>query len=187
MSSILPVSFIRFLPSFIVYLRLVGKPGNEVNLELKKIDNWLKLNRLGLNLRKTSYIFINNYPQLPINTTFKITWNNTEVTRATSVKYLGLWFEDNLQFDTHIQKLETDLAKYAGLFCKIRDFLNINTLKTLYYSLVYSKLHYEIIVWGSANKISMHNLPIIVNKIIRSITNNSKFCKISKITNNKTF
>ena len=115
----------------------------------------------------------------------KIILNNNEITRATSVKYLGLWFEDNLKFDTHIKKIETDLAKYADLFNKIRDFLNINTLKTLYYSLVYSKLDYGIIVSETASKTSLRNLSIIVNKIIRSITYNSKFCKISKVYKQK--
>ena len=100
----------------------------------------IKLNKLMLNLQKTSYIFINKYPQLPINTPIKITVNNNEITRATSVKCLCLWFEDNLKFDTHLKKLETDLAKYAGLFCETRDFRNINALQTLYYSLVYSEL-----------------------------------------------
>ena len=57
------------------------------------------------------------------------------VTGAPSLKYLGVWLEDNLKFNIHIKKFETDVAKYAGLFHKIRDFLNINTLKTLYYSL----------------------------------------------------
>ena len=37
---------------------------------------------------------------------------------ASSVKYLGQWFENNLEFDSHVKKLETDLAKYAGLFYK---------------------------------------------------------------------
>ena len=130
---------------------------------------------------KTSYIIINKFPQLPIKTPFKIALTNNEIIRATSVKYLGQWFENNLNIDTQIKKLETDLAKYAGLFYKIRDFVNTITLKTLYYSLVYYKLHYGMTAWGTANKTSLHNLSIIVNKIIRSITYNSKFCKISKV------
>ena len=95
------------------------------------------------------------------------------------MKGLYLWFEDNLKFDTHLKKLETELTKYARLFCKTRDFLNINTLKTLYYSLLYSEL--QQLFWGTANKTSLHNLSIIVNTIIRSITYNGKFCKISKV------
>ena len=71
-----------------------------------------------LNLQKNSYIRINKYPQLTIKTPFKITLINNEITRATSVKCLCLLFENNLKFDTHLKKLETDLAKYARLFCK---------------------------------------------------------------------
>ena len=107
--------------------------------------------------------------------------NNNEIIRATCVKY---HFENDLKFDTHIKKLETDLSKSVGPFYKIRSFLNICTFKTLYYSLVYFKLHYGIIawpVWRTANKTSLHNLSIIVNKIIRSIAYNSKFRKISKV------
>ena len=83
---------------------LLEKLETEANLELKK-------------------------SRLPIKTPFKITWNNNEITFTTSVKYLSLWFKDNLKFDTHIKKLETDLAKYASVLQKIRNFLNINTLE----------------------------------------------------------
>ena len=76
--------------------------------------------------------------------------------------------------------LATDLAKYAGLCNKIRNFLNINTLKTLLFSSIF-----QIALWnnslGTGNKTPLQNLSIIVNKITRSITYNSKFCKISKV------
>ena len=106
--------------------------------------------------------------------------NNNEIIRATSVKYVGLWFEDNLKFDTPIKMLPTDLAKYADLCNEIRNFLNINTLKTLLFSSIF-----QIALWNNSlrtgNKTPLQNSSIIVNKIARSITYNSKFCKISKV------
>ena len=81
----------------------------KVNLELKKMGNWLKLNKLTLNLQKNSYIFINKYFQLPIKTPLKIILNNNKITRVTSVKYLNLYFQDNLKFDIRIKKLDGSL------------------------------------------------------------------------------
>ena len=36
----------------------------------------------------------------------------------------------------------------------------------IYYSLVYSRLQYEMFVWGTANKISLNALKINQNKIL---------------------
>ena len=83
---------------------------------------------------------------------------NTEIHRSRSVKYLGLWLDDNLNFTTHIKKLETYLAKYAGVLYRILNYLIHHTTKTLYYFFVYYKLQYGIMTWGSTNKSKLLNL-----------------------------
>ena len=95
---------------------------------------------------------INKFPQHSINIDFEISLNNKKIIRSKYLKYLGLWLDDDLKFHTHIQRMKTHLAKYTGIFYRIRSYLKIDPMITLFYSFIYSKLQYGILTWGSAKK-----------------------------------
>ena len=89
----------------------------QVNNEINKVEKWLRSNKLTLNYKKASYLAINKFPQHSIDIDLKISINNIKISRSNYVKYLGLWQDDDdLQFHTHIQHLETHSAKYTGMF-----------------------------------------------------------------------
>ena len=56
-----------------------------VNRELVEVDNWLKTNRLSLNVRKTSYIIISNQKNA-----FDIKIRESILTKVSTVKFLGV-------------------------------------------------------------------------------------------------
>ena len=126
----------------------------QVNNEINKVDKWLRSNKLSLNYKKSSYLVINKFPQQSIDIDLEIFINNIKIIRSECVKYLGVWLDDDLKFHSHIQHLETHLAKYTGMFCRIRSYLKIDAIITLFYSFIYSKLQYGILTWGSAKKLS---------------------------------
>ena len=68
---------------------------HNVNKELMKIDEWMKLNKLSLNYSKTKYMLITNttisYPHI-----CKITVGKHKIERATQIKFLGITFDDKL-------------------------------------------------------------------------------------------
>ena len=90
-----------------------------------------------------------------------------------------MWLDDDLKFHTHIQRLKTHLAKYTEMFYRIRSYLKIDTMITLFYSFIYSKLQYDLFTWGSAKKNELGALSIRLNKIIKTITFAKKFCHVS--------
>ena len=51
----------------------------------------------------------------------------------------------------------------------------------IYFSLVYSHLHYAIGAWGSATKTSLHRLNTIHNKIIKTISWSSYRCHVTPL------
>ena len=57
-----------------------------------------------------------------------------------------------------------------GLLYKIRPFVDIKIMKTLYYSL-YPHLLYAIEVWGSAGTSDINSLLVLQKKIIRLLSN----------------
>ena len=108
----------------------------QVNNEVNKVDKWLRSNKLSRNYKKSSYLVINKFPQQSIDIDIDISINNIKIIRSKYVKYLGLWLDDDLKFHTHIQHLETHLAKYTGMFYRIRSYLKIDVMITLFYSFI---------------------------------------------------
>ena len=60
-------------------------------MELCKVDDWLKTNRLSLNVDKTFYMIIthNNYNETDIN----IRIRDVQLSRVTSTKFLGVMID----------------------------------------------------------------------------------------------
>ena len=73
-----------------------------VNENLSKLNDWLTVNELSLNLNKTCYSV---YSGDKIND-FKITLNGVGIKRVKSCKYLGVFIDDELKFDIHIDYIE---------------------------------------------------------------------------------
>ena len=63
-------------------------------MELCKVDDWLKANRLSLNIDKTFYMIIthNNYDEIDIN----IRIRDVQLSSVTSTKFLGVTIDDRL-------------------------------------------------------------------------------------------
>ena len=89
--------------------------------------------------------------------------------KTDKVKYLGVLLDDDLTWSSHISHLSLQLARYSGLFYKLRPFASKETLSMLYYSLVYSRIHYGISAWGTASEVKLKQLRVRLNTILRII------------------
>lgn len=152
---------------------------NRVNLELVKIDNWLRNNKLSLNYAKTNYMIINKQPRTKVNLQFNLSINNYVLSRANTVKYLGVLLDDDLSWSSHISHLSLQLARYSGLFYKIRPFATKETLCMLYYSIVYSRVQYGISAWGTATKNKLNQIKVKLNNILRIIERKDRWTPIN--------
>ena len=110
------------------------------------------------------------------STNFNVSLNSNDIKRIKSVKYLGIYIDENLNWARHILHLSLQLARYYGLIYRIRRFLNRKTLCVIYYSLIYSRIQYGIVTWGTANKTVLQELNVKPNNIVRTITYSSKYC-----------
>ena len=53
-----------------------------------------------------------------------------------------------MSWKTHLDKLGNKLSKTAGVLNRIKRIVPLNTMRTLYYSMVQSYLNYGVIAWG---------------------------------------
>ena len=84
---------------------------NEANKELKKIDNWMKCNKLSVNYSKTSYMIISN--KCLKSSACKININNTEIKCVEYVRYLGILLDNKLSWRSHVSSLCNKISKVA--------------------------------------------------------------------------
>jgi hypothetical protein len=142
-----------------------------LNKELNIISNWFKLNKLSLNIKKTNImIFKNKYSHVP-TPDIKITIDDKNIDRVKVTKFLGILIDDNLSWKSHTSHVTKIVSKYNGIFRRLRPFLPLDVLNSLYNTLVFPYLNYCAIIWADNNNAHIHSLFLIQKKIIRTCTN----------------
>ena len=66
------------------------------NKELENIDNWLIANKLSLNVKKTKYILFSSRTTKTLSKDSVLTIRKNQIERVTSVKLLGVIFNERL-------------------------------------------------------------------------------------------
>ena len=135
------------------------------------------MNKLSLNYYKTNYIIYNNQPHKTCKDEFTIVMNKTRLQR----EHLGVIVDDKLCWANHIDNLSSQLARCSVLFCRLRLYVPRKTLCLLYYNLVYSRIQYGILTWGTATKLLTKKIEVRLNRIVRIATFSSIYTPINTI------
>ena len=121
---------------------------DSINNELKNVDDWLIANRLSLNVQKTSYMIFSNH-LVPNDKTLQI--RGSDLSKVTNTKFLGIYIDCKLSFNTHVVQLKNKLSKTIGMMKRLSHFVPPQVMLNLYYSLFYSQLTYGILAWGKSS------------------------------------
>lgn len=140
----------------------------KMNEDLQLISNWFQANKLTLNINKTCFCHFRS-PSKPEITGLQI--NGQPINYSPSVKYLGIHVDYQLSWKNHIEKLVSKVNMYLGIICRIKNHLNISTLKTIYHALIQSSLSYGIEIWGHALPTTLKPLITAQKKLVRVILN----------------
>ena len=144
------------------------------NNEIKNLYNWLCSNKLSLNAKKTQYIIIrpkhrnHNIPDL------KITIDGTELSHCTSAKFLGVFIDEHLSWNTHVTYMNNKLSKSLYIMNQVKNIFPYNILKTLYYTLFNCHLSYGLLVWGNAVDKTLNKTKLLQKRALR-IINKAKY------------
>ena len=124
----------------------------KANDELQKVNECFISNKLSLNVKKNNkYSFFHKPSKkddIPLVLP-KLNINNREIARTESIKFLGVFLDENLSWKTHIKYIENKISKNIGILFKASSFLKKKTLLSLYYSYIHSYINYDSVPWGS--------------------------------------
>ena len=149
--------------------KILSNAQQKLNKDLETLGNWLHVNKLSANLVKTEYMIIASAHKLKsVNYSPLIMLNKKPIKRVHRTDYIGLVIDEKLSWEE-----KKDLCKkISSAVTAIRhvNYLPQNTLITLYYSLVESRLRYCSTVWGNCNNSLKANFQRIQNRAARIIT-----------------
>ena len=145
-----------------------------VNKELEKLHDWLCINRLSLNISKTSFVIFRAINKSKTSS-MTLLINKQAINESKSVKYLGILIDSHLTFKNQIDELSKKISRATGVLYKLRPFVTSKILTNVYYALVYPFLIYGMVVWGNVNLTLLEPLHILQKKIVRIITFNDNF------------
>ena len=159
--------------NLLIYNNSLKQLQKDLNYDLKQLCNWLKSNKISLNCSKTE-LAIFRHPNKQINYDLKIKINGKKLEPSKQIKYLGVVLDPHLNWSYHTDGLATKLTRAAGMLAKIRHYVPVNTLRSIYFGIFSSLLTYGSQIWGQFQNQHVTRLEKIQNKAIR-IINFSKY------------
>lgn len=116
-----------------------------IQQQLNNVIHWCRDNYLSLNVNKCKVV---SYTRKKHKILHNYVIDNIVLDRCVSIKDLGVYFDDKFTFTEHIQKITSTAVQTLGFIIRnCKYFSNLTSLKTLYFSLVRSRLEYCVLIW----------------------------------------
>lgn len=133
--------------------------------DLNRLQNFAERNGLAFNVSKCKLL---QYTKCTNRICYDYTLNNVVIEKVTSTKDLGVTFDSQLSFNDHTSNVIQSSLKMLGFIVRnTRSFNNIEALKSLYFSLVRSRLEYCTVVWSPFYKYVMSGLENVQRRFVK--------------------
>jgi len=120
---------------------------NQISDELDKINQWIRANKLTINVSKTKAMFFHT-KRKSINPP-DIYLNNALIETVDEFNYLGVLLDKHISWKPQQMILIKKISQITGILTKLKHYLPVYVLKTIYTSLIASHLNYCILAWGA--------------------------------------
>jgi hypothetical protein len=162
----------------------------QCNIELQKMANWFRANKMCVNTSKTKFIifhtkgkkvdlqgsnlvFDNNeigkIPDPGLVSPLERICNSNQNLADKSYKLLGVYFDEHLTFEHHVRHICSKLSKSLFYLNRAKCFVDKQSLKMLYFSLVHSNLLYCIGTTSVMNQTNFKKIKLLQKKAIRIV------------------
>ena len=129
-----------------------------------ELENWSRNKRCKLNTKKTKSMFVTRtrlrikIGGTSVNEMRIFTSKGEELDNTTSHKLLGVYVDQDLSFNEHVEQLCKKLTKRIGLLRSIRQYLSLNERILLYNTTIKPVFLYGGTVWSSTSKCNIRRI-----------------------------
>jgi hypothetical protein len=134
---------------------------------LHRINDWCIRNGMKINWSKSYFMFFFNkrMKQPPVIT--KIEVGSVSILRVSEFKYLGIWLDETLSFETHILKLIAKLNPRIHFLLRLKRLIPPKKFPQVFRAIVMSNLEYGIQIWGGASNILIKKLQNVITNCLK--------------------
>ena len=148
-----------FNSSFHINKESIDHVSDQINTKLGNIQEWLNINKLSLNVKKTKFMIFHHYQQNINNIIPRLKMNSETIEKVSEFNFLGLTINEHLNWNFQIKSLE------PWVLCVIwRTFYRGTSSDFIYNSLILPHLQYSILAWGFSmgrlDKLQKHTVRI---------------------------
>lgn len=139
---------------------------------VSSVNRWFVSNYLVPNFKKTEFMVFGHSKRA----TKKISCQELQVgehkiRRVQSYRYLGVFIDPLLSFQTHIDHLRVKLSQNIGSMYRLQHVFPFSILKIIYHSLIAPYLNYCTIIYLNTFWTHIKPLQILQNKAVRILGN----------------
>lgn len=123
------------------------KLNKQVNEDIRWLVTWLRANKISLNTSKTEIIlFRRKHKILSKNLNFRLSCQGIFLKKQ--VTYLGVILDEHLEWSPHVTELNKKLSRVTGIISKLRHFVDLNTIISVYFALFDSHVYLTVYKHG---------------------------------------
>lgn len=137
-----------------------------INSALSHLNHWLISNKIRVNTDKTNFIVFSNRGKVCLS---NVKIGSGVISQTDCSKFLGVHLDQHLKFDSHIKHISVKMSKSIGVLYRIKSFLPLNILRSLYYALVHPHLFYAVEAWCGGPQYLTGGVLVLQKKAIRCI------------------
>ena len=142
------------------------------NNELYKFYLWCICNRLTVNTLKTFFVLFSNKRHQNLSPlVIKSSLSYDVIQRVDNTKFLGIVYDFNMSFKSHINYLSQRLARTAALFYRVKPFVPEFVMRNMYQAHFLSLISYCNLIWSSTFPSHLDPITKLQKRVIRIISN----------------
>lgn len=150
---------------------------NRMNNELERINQWLRINKLKLNVSKTKVMVVRHQSlKAAVNS---ISVDGEEIEMVDQMKYLGVLIDNNLEFKDNVDYVCKKTAKKVGVLSRLSRNLTMGARMSIYKSIIAPHFDYCSSLLFLGDQSTFDRMQLIQNRAMRAVLQCKKLTPIS--------
>ncbi len=129
------------------------------------LNDYFKKNGLEINKSKSTFMIFRNKSKTKLN----LEIDNIKLQQVDTMKYLGLYIEESLNWTKHLQFIRNKIAPILNVLYRLQSIVNEKVLFDIYFAHFHSHLLYLNSIWSGSPNYLINPIRILQNKNVKII------------------